>query len=139
MYQLPSKVSYFKKIRTKKVPPDIGYIFHGIGIAGSPVNSPDYFSRFSIKVKEVKTTKRKVTGVIVPSDWTDDGKVTRIAIFTTDENEYLIDLTTKGKELMQQINAKVEISGDVKPRQIHGRQTIAISSYRLLDENRNGF
>ncbi|MBU0995130.1 MAG: hypothetical protein KJ737_21760 [Proteobacteria bacterium] len=84
----------------------------------------------------MKANKRKVTGVIVPSGWTDDGRVTRIAIFTTDEKEYLIDLKNKGKELMKQINAKVELQGEVKSR-IDGRSSIFISSYRLIDANTN--
>jgi len=87
-------------------------------------------------VNKLKANKRKVTGVIVPSGWTDDGRVTRIAIFTTDEKEYLIDLKNKGKELMKQINAKVELQGEVKSR-IDGRSSIFISSYRLIDANTN--
>lgn len=87
-------------------------------------------------MKEVKASRRKVTGVIVPSDWTDEGRVTRIAIFATDEKEYLIDPKDKGKELMARINAKVEIEGEVTPR-IDGPATIVISRYRLIDLNRS--
>ena len=84
----------------------------------------------------MRASKQKVTGVIVPSAWTDDGKITHIAIFTIDEKEYLIDLRDKGRELMRQINAKVELEGRIQPR-IDGRSIIVISKYTLLEANTN--
>lgn len=84
----------------------------------------------------VRASRQKVTGVIVPTAWTDDGDITRIAIFTIDEKEYQIDLEAKGRELMHQINARVELEGRITPC-IDGRWTIAISNYTLLDTNTN--
>lgn len=86
-------------------------------------------------MKEAKKNRRKVIGVIVPSGWTDEGRVTGIALFSTDEKEYLIELKCKGKELMRQINAQVEIEGDIT-HQVDGPATIRIAHYRLIDLNR---
>ena len=84
----------------------------------------------------MRASQQKVTGVIVPTAWTDDGEITHIAIFTIDEKEYQIDLAAKGRELMHQINAKVELEGLIHPR-IDGRSTIEISNYTLLEANIN--
>ena len=79
----------------------------------------------------LKTKINKVTGVIVPSAWTDMGEISNISVLTIDEKEYLIDLNEKGKELFNQINEQVEIDGELL-QQLDGPSMIYVLDYRKI-------
>ena len=63
-----------------------------------------------------KTRKRgcgltKIRGVVVPIAWDESGRVMGIAISTWEEDEYVVDLEGKGKELLSHIRDEVEVIG----------------------------
>lgn len=70
-----------------------------------------------------------VTGVIIPSDWDRDGKITEVAISTHDEDEYLVRRRAKGTELARLLRKEVEVTGWTASEQ--GKKTIVVKDYRL--------
>jgi hypothetical protein len=70
-----------------------------------------------------------VTGVIIPSDWDRDGKITEVAISTHDEDEYLVRRRAKGTELLRLLRKEVEVTGWTALDQ--GKKTILVKDYRL--------
>jgi hypothetical protein len=70
-----------------------------------------------------------VTGVIIPSDWDRDGRVTVVAISTHDEDEYLVRRRAKGTELLRLLRKEVEVTGWTALDQ--GKKTIVVKDYRL--------
>ena len=70
-----------------------------------------------------------VTGVIIPADWSQDGKITAVAISTHDEDEYLVRRRAKGTELVQLLQKEVEVTGWAELDQ--GKKTIMVKDYRL--------
>ena len=83
-----------------------------------------------------KTRKPIITGIILPSKWDDDGKVTRISIHTNDENEYIVDFSGAGKELLNLIHKKVEVKGKLRER-LNGNVVIQIHSYKKVVEEQS--
>jgi hypothetical protein len=70
-----------------------------------------------------------VTGVIIPSDWDRDGRVTVVAISTHDEDEYLVRRRAKGTELVRLLGKEVEVTGWTALDQ--GKKTLLVKDYRL--------
>ena len=60
--------------------------------------------------------ERTIIGTIFPAKWDENGKVTRVLIDTSDQDqdEYLIADNKKGKELLGLIHHKVEVTGTVR-------------------------
>lgn len=63
-----------------------------------------------------KTVERLTTikGIVLPVNWDENGKVINVAIFTHDEDEFLVNSDMKGKKLLTQIHKELEVSGIVK-------------------------
>ncbi|GAB4349594.1 MAG: hypothetical protein Kow0099_32770 [Candidatus Abyssubacteria bacterium] len=68
-----------------------------------------------------------VKGVIIPVDWDRKGNVVAVAIATQDEDEYRIDSTGKGKELLGFIREEIHASGEVTEQE--GKKVIRIAKY----------
>jgi hypothetical protein len=87
-----------------------------------------------------KTRKRgsgltKVGGIVVPIAWDESGRVTAIAISTWDEDEYVVDLTGKGKELLSHIRDEVEVIGRTKAEE--NRKVIVVREIFLKQGSGN--
>ena len=72
-------------------------------------------------------------GLILPAKWDKDGRVLRIAINTQDENEYIIDYSGRGKELLTHIREMIEIEGKVLQR-IGGALYVKVNNYSLIKQ-----
>ena len=70
-----------------------------------------------------------ITGVIIPADWDQDGRITGVAISTHDEDEYLVQGRAKGTELVRLLRKEVEVTGWAELDQ--GKKTITVKDYRL--------
>ena len=79
-------------------------------------------------MKKPASGKQKIHGIVTPAKWNEKGAVTGIAIQATNEEEYIVDLCKKGKELFKYINDKIEIEGKVKER-VDGKKVITINKY----------
>ena len=71
-----------------------------------------------------------VRGILIPVEWDDNGRVLTTAVFTDQENEFVIDNNNKGDELCVHLRAEVEVTG--RPRQSEGRRIIRVQNFTLL-------
>lgn len=72
-------------------------------------------------------------GVILPAKWDNNGRVMRISINTKDENEYIIDYSGRGKELLSYLREMIEIEGTILQK-IGGTMYIKVNNYNLIKE-----
>ncbi len=72
-----------------------------------------------------------VKGVVVPTDWDEQGNVIALAISSNDEKEYIVDKKGKGKELLGLIRKEVEVRGVVSEE--NNRKVIKVSKYNLAE------
>lgn len=82
-------------------------------------------------MKEKKGAESTIAGIIIPIDWDDYDDVTRVAIQTSEEEEYLVDQTKKGKELLDFIEEEVEVTGSVREDE-DGNFIIEVNEYGLI-------
>ena len=75
-------------------------------------------------------------GILIPTDWDDNGKVTAIGLSGTDEKQYLIGKNEKLGELLGLIRREIEIIGPLLERA--GRKVILTKRYRLISREPNG-
>lgn len=83
--------------------------------------------------KENKSTVDKLTtvrGIVIPVDWDKEGNALAVAISSLDEQEYVIELDEKGKELLKFIRYEIEVDCMFR-KAIKNRKTIAVKSYKL--------
>lgn len=73
----------------------------------------------------------RIIGILVPESWDAEGNVTRSAIMTANEGEYIVEENTKGKELLGLMRQKVEVKGAV--RQEAGQNIITVKEYRQAE------
>ena len=71
----------------------------------------------------------KIRGVVIPTAWDDQGKVTGVAISSHDENEYQVDPKGKGCELLLHIRKEVDAAGVV--REEEGKKIVRIRKYTV--------
>jgi hypothetical protein len=57
---------------------------------------------------------KSIEGIIIPVRWDDDGNSTAIALATSQEEEFFINMkSAKGKKLLEYLQKKVRITGSV--------------------------
>lgn len=71
-----------------------------------------------------------IKGILIPVDWDDNGNAIRAAIFTGNEEEYLVEENEKGKKLLVLMQQMVEIKGMV--REEAGRKVITVKAFGTL-------
>jgi len=74
-----------------------------------------------------------VSGIIMPHNWDETGKVIGIAIYTSNEDVYLVEHNSLEPDLLLLINKKAEVKGRIRER-LDGKKTIAVHSYSISDE-----
>ncbi len=79
----------------------------------------------------MKKANHLITGIVVAAGWDDEGNVALISIQGYDEREYVVKMNRCGKELMDLINQKVKVSGNVSER-LDGKRLIQVGRYDLL-------
>ena len=83
--------------------------------------------------KESKGIVNKLTtvrGIVIPVDWDTEGNALAVAISSPDEQEYVIVLDEKGKELLQFIRHEIEVKCIFR-KAIKNRKIITVKSYKL--------
>lgn len=73
---------------------------------------------------------KTIRGVIVPTAWDPEGRVTAVGISANDEEEYLLERGTLATELVALVRQEVEVSGRVV-LQPDGAKHIQVHSYHL--------
>lgn len=79
----------------------------------------------------MKNLKPFITGIVVAAGWDDNGNVALISIQGYDEKEYIVKMNRCGKELMDFINRKVMVSGNISDR-VDGKHFIQVNQYDLI-------
>ena len=80
-----------------------------------------------------KEGKSKILGIILPSQWDENGRVTRISINTHDERQYEVDYSGTGKELLKYLQKMVEIDGKLVQR-LGGQQYVKVHTFNLIED-----
>jgi hypothetical protein len=71
-----------------------------------------------------------IKGILIPVDWDENGNTLAAAVFDRNEEDYLVHLDAKGKELLGFIRREVELIGAVR-KTTKGRKTITVKSYAV--------
>ena len=71
-----------------------------------------------------------IRGIVVPVDWDTEGNAVKAAVFTSEENEYLIKENNKSKGLFELMRQEVEVTGTVRERA--GQKIISVAEYQKV-------
>ena len=74
-----------------------------------------------------------IKGLIIPVDWDEKGNVTATAISTHFEEEYLVDDSAWGEELIAFLRQRAKVSGSIIQK-ANGKKVITVKHYELLEE-----
>ncbi|MGA1796321.1 MAG: hypothetical protein ACMUIL_10735 [bacterium] len=82
-----------------------------------------------------KVSKKKVTltGIITAVDWDEDDNVIAVSISTPDEEEYIIEDTPEGAELLDLVFQNIRVTGVIEEDE-YGDKIITVESYEVLEE-----
>lgn len=72
----------------------------------------------------------RIRGIVVPVDWDTEGNAVKAAVFTSEENEYLIKENNKSKGLFELMRQEVEVTGTV--REQAGQKIISVAEYQRV-------
>ncbi len=72
-----------------------------------------------------------IRGTVTAAKWDDEDNVTGVMIVTEDDDEYYVDLKGTGKELLDLVDADVEITGAISKK--GGTQQIAVKEYKEIE------
>ena len=83
-----------------------------------------------------KASLAKIRGLIIPADWDEEGNVKGIAISTRKEEEYRIDMSQKGKELMAYLQREAEVRGFL--REEKNKIFLKVEHFRIKEPESSG-
>ena len=72
-----------------------------------------------------------IKGLVIPVAWDEEGNVHHVSIFGVHEEQYLVELDAKGKELLALTRAKLKIRGLIREL-VKGEKIIQVKSYSLV-------
>ena len=82
------------------------------------------------------TTKKRtpiIEGIVIPSNWDEEGNIKQVSLHTPDEKEYLVEYGGVGRQLLAHIHSKVEATGKIRER-LDGRLYINVRSFLPVTE-----
>ena len=74
-----------------------------------------------------------VTGIIMPNNWDENGRVIEIALYTNTEDLYTVEQNSLTQELIKFMHTRVEIRGKIR-KLPDGKKSIAVQNYMVLEE-----
>ncbi|MBU2644031.1 hypothetical protein KKI24_04940 [bacterium] len=77
-----------------------------------------------------KENKLVIRGILVPEDWDSSSQITKMAICTSGEQEFLIEMDSLGKELSKYKGLKAVLNGKLKDTDLK-RKTIIVDQYEI--------
>jgi hypothetical protein len=75
-----------------------------------------------------------ITGIIMPHNWDENGRVIQVAIYTNKEEVYLVEHNQKEKELLNYINKRVAVKGEILTRN-DTSQLVFVKNFLILAED----
>jgi len=76
-----------------------------------------------------KTIRISLSGIVIPTEWDEEGNTTAVSLSTEDENIVLLADKVSKKELFQLMQKEVEVSGRLIAAARY--KTIAVEEYML--------
>jgi hypothetical protein len=70
-----------------------------------------------------------IRGLVVPVEWDENGGVSGIAVYTFDEQEYLVSSQEKGAELLAFVRMEVKVKGILS--MVKDKQTVIVQEYMV--------
>ncbi len=77
---------------------------------------------------------KNIVGVVIPTAWDAEGRVTAVGISATDEIEYLLAESPRSSELLGLVRREVEVTGVVSEHE-GGRKRLYLEDYKLIRRN----
>jgi hypothetical protein len=77
--------------------------------------------------------KTIITGIIMPYNWDENGRIIEIALYTNNEEVYPLEHNSLTRELMNLVHQRVEIKGKLSEHP-DGNKSIAVNNYFILIE-----
>jgi hypothetical protein len=74
-----------------------------------------------------------VTGIIMPNNWDENGRVTEIALYTNTKEVYAVEHNSLIQELISLLQKKIEIKGKFR-KHSDGNISISAHNFIVLDE-----
>ncbi len=77
--------------------------------------------------------ERTITGVVAPFEWDEDDEelVFAVVIITDEGDDYLVDDTDIGEELLELVDSRVKVTGWVEEDE-EGELMITVRGYKVL-------
>ena len=72
----------------------------------------------------------KIVGYVDPHEWDDQGELIRVSIFSDDER-YVVACEGKGKELLDLVDAEVEVTGHI--RHVDSEPVLTVVHYEPVE------
>jgi len=76
------------------------------------------------------TQNADITGIIIPNNWDENGRVVQIAIYTNKEDVYLVEHNRQEKELLNHINKRVAVKGKIGEGN-DGNKLMVVNNYSV--------
>jgi hypothetical protein len=74
-----------------------------------------------------------IRGLLVPVDWDEKGNITKTAVSTYFEEEYVIEKSVSGEALLPFLHQKVKVIGLVRIDK-RGRKVVRVEEYEVIEE-----
>jgi len=74
-----------------------------------------------------------ITGLILPHNWDDDGRIIEIAIYTNTEEIIAVEHSTLTRELLPLLQKSVEIRGKTREHP-DGKKLLAAQNFTVLEK-----
>jgi len=79
---------------------------------------------------KIKLCFVEIHGIVTPCAWSNDEKVTAISIAADDENEYFVQMTGKGKDLLGMVRKSIYVTGAFTCN-AQGRKILTVKDYQV--------
>ena len=74
-----------------------------------------------------------ITGIIMPSNWDEDGRIIGTAIYTNTEEVHGLEHNSISRELLNLMHKRVEVKGRIREHP-DGNKSIAVQNYIVLED-----
>ena len=82
------------------------------------------------------TDQTVIEGIVTPCNWDEGGRVIAVALSARDEEEYPIDSSGGGSQLIQHMHQQVRVTG-VLQKNAEG-EVLLVKEYEIISRDRTG-
>ena len=74
-----------------------------------------------------------ITGIIIPNNWDENGRIIGIALYTNTEEIYAVEQSGLIRDLMNLVRKKVEVKGKISEHP-EGKKSIAVHNFVVIED-----